>query len=66
MADTQQLAKVLAGPAGRGLTWHYDATPQEAYGIIYHPAALKGFRLVFKPMPTAHWGPPGCSRSFAV
>lgn len=54
VADTQQLTKVLAGPAGYGLTWHYDPLPQETHGTIYHPAALKGFRLVFKPPAAAH------------
>lgn len=54
VADTQQLTKVLAGPAGRGITWHYAPLPQETHGTIYHPAALKAFRLVFKPLSSAH------------
>jgi predicted alpha/beta superfamily hydrolase len=52
VTDTQQFAKVLASPAGHGIAWHYDPMPQETHGTIYHPAALKGFRLVFKPAPT--------------
>ncbi|OGX91707.1 alpha/beta hydrolase [Hymenobacter coccineus] len=52
VTDTQQFAKVLASPAGHGITWHYDPLPQETHGTIYHPAALKGCRLVFKPAPT--------------
>ncbi|MGI4884963.1 MAG: alpha/beta hydrolase [Janthinobacterium lividum] len=54
VADTQRLAKTLAGPDGRGVAWHYDPMPQETHGTIYHPAALKGFRLVFKPPAAAH------------
>ena len=30
-------------------TWHYETMPQETHQTIYHPAAFKAFRLVFKP-----------------
>ena len=31
-----------------GLRWHYEKMPEEKHSTIYHPAALKAFRAVFK------------------
>lgn len=46
---TQKLADVLAKAAPPGLRWHYEKMPEEKHSTIYHPAALKAFRAVFKP-----------------
>ncbi|TPG64510.1 alpha/beta hydrolase [Hymenobacter nivis] len=54
VADTERLTKALGAPDGRALIWHYDPMPLETHGTIYHPAALKGFRLVFKPPAAKH------------
>ena len=32
-----------------GLTWHHDPLPEERHSTIYHPAALRAFRALFKP-----------------
>ena len=29
--------------------WHYEPMPEEKHATIYHPAALRAFRQVFKP-----------------
>ena len=46
---TQPLADVLSKNAPAGVKWHYERMPGEKHSTIYHPAALKAFRLVFKP-----------------
>jgi predicted alpha/beta superfamily hydrolase len=46
---TQPLADVLSKNAPVGVKWHYEKMPDEKHSTIYHPAALKAFRLVFKP-----------------
>lgn len=46
---TEQLAKLLAENSGSGVDWHYEKMPEETHGTIYHPAALKAFRALFKP-----------------
>jgi predicted alpha/beta superfamily hydrolase len=51
VATTQRLAESLRNQAKQRVTWHYEPMPQETHGTIYHPAALKGFRLVLKPHP---------------
>ncbi|HEV8577942.1 MAG TPA: alpha/beta hydrolase-fold protein [Thermoanaerobaculia bacterium] len=45
----QGFADVLAKNAPAGLHWHYEKMPQEKHSTIYHPAALKAFREVFRP-----------------
>ncbi|MDN2671701.1 alpha/beta hydrolase-fold protein [Janthinobacterium sp. SUN026] len=47
--EVQRLADVLEKQAPRGLQWHVEKMPEETHGTIYHPAALKAFRSVFKP-----------------
>ncbi len=37
--------------AGSPITWYYQAMPDETHATIYHPAALRAFRTVFKPQP---------------
>jgi hypothetical protein len=45
----QRLAEVLGKSASPGISWHYERMPDEKHSTIYHPAALKAFRAVFKP-----------------
>lgn len=45
----QRLTEVLSKSAPPGLGWHYERMPEEKHATIYHPAALKAFRAVFKP-----------------
>ncbi|QKY09306.1 alpha/beta hydrolase [Janthinobacterium lividum] len=47
--EVQRLADVLQKQAPPGLQWHLEKMPEETHGTIYHPAALKAFRSVFKP-----------------
>ena len=51
--EVQRLADVLATQAPSGLQWHQEKMPAETHGTIYHPAALKAFRAVFKPQAAA-------------
>jgi hypothetical protein len=46
---TQPLAHVLSQNAPVGVKWHYEKMPDGKHSTIYHAAALKAFRLVFKP-----------------
>jgi predicted alpha/beta superfamily hydrolase len=46
---TDRLATTLGRNAPRGLRWHYEKMPDEKHSTIYHPAALRAFRVVFKP-----------------
>lgn len=46
---TQRFADILRKDAPPGLRWHYEQLPDEKHSTIYHPAALKAFRAVFKP-----------------
>jgi predicted alpha/beta superfamily hydrolase len=45
----QKFEDVLTRNAPSGLVLHFDKMPDEKHSTIYHPAALKAFRLVFKP-----------------
>ncbi len=47
---TQRFAEVLGVHAPAGVRWHYEKMPDEQHSTIYHPAALKAFRAVFKPV----------------
>lgn len=47
---TQPLADVLGKNAPSGVRWHYEKMPDEKHSTIYHPAALKAFRALFKPV----------------
>jgi predicted alpha/beta superfamily hydrolase len=44
-----RFASAVQANAPPGLRWHYEPMPQEKHSTIYHPAALKIFRAVFKP-----------------
>ncbi|MFN7943805.1 MAG: alpha/beta hydrolase-fold protein [Blastocatellia bacterium] len=46
---TQRLAAVLGRNAPSGLRWHYAKMPEEKHSTIFHPAALRAFRTVFRP-----------------
>lgn len=45
-----KLAAVLKEGAFPGLVWHHEPMPDEQHSTIYHPAALRAFRRVFKPV----------------
>jgi predicted alpha/beta superfamily hydrolase len=47
---TQRFAEVLGKNAPSGIRWHYEKMPDEKHSTIYHPAAIKAFRTVFKPV----------------
>lgn len=42
-------AAVLKTSAPSALTVHFEPMPQETHATIYHPAALRALRLLFKP-----------------
>lgn len=44
-----RFASAVQANAPAGLAWHYEPMPEEKHSTIYHPAALKAFRAVFKP-----------------
>jgi predicted alpha/beta superfamily hydrolase len=46
---TQRFVDVLGKNAPSGLRWYYEKMPDEKHSTIYHPAALKAFRVLFKP-----------------
>jgi predicted alpha/beta superfamily hydrolase len=46
---TQRFTDVLRKNAPSGVRWYYERMPDEKHSTIYHPAALKAFRTVFKP-----------------
>lgn len=46
---TQRLADALGKDAPPGVKWQYAQMPDEKHSTIYHPAALRAFRAVFKP-----------------
>jgi len=46
----QRLAQILTTAAPTGFRWHYDNMSDEKHSTIYHPAALKAFRALFKPV----------------
>lgn len=48
-AATAQLATFARSAPKAGITCYYEPLPAETHATIYHPAALRGFRLVLKP-----------------
>ena len=46
---TRKFADLLVRNAPAGVRWHYEAMPEEKHSTIYHPAALKALRALFKP-----------------
>jgi predicted alpha/beta superfamily hydrolase len=49
----QRFADVLTKNAPPTLRWHYERMPEERHSTIYHPAALRAFRALFKPNAAA-------------
>ncbi len=49
----QRLADALRADAASGIRWHYEPMPEEKHATIYHPAALRAFRLMLAPLPAA-------------
>jgi predicted alpha/beta superfamily hydrolase len=49
IVNTKRLAELLKTNAPSAIRWHYERMPEEKHFTIYHPAALKAFREVFKP-----------------
>ena len=50
LADvTARFADMLDKGRFPGLTWHHERMPEEQHSTIYHPAALRAFRSVFRP-----------------
>ncbi|MBH8558425.1 alpha/beta hydrolase [Hymenobacter sp. BT442] len=52
-AATRRLMALVRPQAARLGNWHYAPMPEETHATIYHPAALRGFRVVFKPQAKA-------------
>ncbi|RZL11885.1 MAG: alpha/beta hydrolase, partial [Hymenobacter sp.] len=48
-AATARLAAFAKLTPKSGITCYYEPLPAETHATIYHPAALRGFRLVLKP-----------------
>jgi predicted alpha/beta superfamily hydrolase len=46
---TQKFVDVLSKSALLGVNWHYEKMPNEKHSTVYHPAALRAFRALFKP-----------------
>ncbi|MEP6956602.1 MAG: alpha/beta hydrolase-fold protein, partial [Chthoniobacterales bacterium] len=45
----QRFADILKESAPVRLAWHRESLPEEKHSTIYHPAAMRAFRTVFKP-----------------
>jgi predicted alpha/beta superfamily hydrolase len=45
----QNFAEILGKNAPPVINWHYEKMPEEKHSTIYHPAALRAFRALFKP-----------------
>lgn len=52
-AASQRLAEALGKCAPKTVRWHHEKMPEEKHSTIFHPAALRAFRSVFKPAPAA-------------
>jgi hypothetical protein len=47
---TQRFAEILGKDAPPGIHWHHEKLVEETHATIYHPAALKAFRAMLKPV----------------
>ena len=56
-STTSLLADVLAEPARTGLVLHHERFADETHATLYHPAALRAFRILFPAAPPAAAGP---------
>lgn len=52
-AASRRLAEAFRRCAPKGVRWHLEKMPEEKHSTIFHPAALRAFRSVFKPAPSA-------------
>lgn len=50
VAPTTRLADALEKFGQSGVAWHHEKMPHETHGTVFHPAALKAFRTVLKPV----------------
>jgi predicted alpha/beta superfamily hydrolase len=48
--DAKRLAAVFEKHAPKEVNWHHEQMPEEKHSTIYHPAALKAFRELLKPV----------------
>ena len=46
---TRRFAEVLAANPSPRVQWRHEELPDETHATIYHPAALRAFRLLFRP-----------------
>jgi uncharacterized protein len=53
-AGLEPAMAALTADLGRapGVRWTYTPMPEETHATIYHPAAMRAFREVFRPAPT--------------
>jgi predicted alpha/beta superfamily hydrolase len=61
----RRFAEVLGENAPPGVRWHHEKMPDEKHSTIFHPAALKAFRALFKPTASsrnAYDSPPASGR----
>jgi predicted alpha/beta superfamily hydrolase len=49
LAELAKLNAAIESTSSTGLTWRYVPMPAETHATIYHPAALRAFRALFKP-----------------
>lgn len=47
---TTRLADALAKFGQSGVAWHHEKMPNETHATIFHPAALKAFRKMLRPV----------------
>jgi hypothetical protein len=50
-ALARRLADLFGAHAPAGASWHYEAMPEESHATVYHPAALRAFRHLFRLEP---------------
>lgn len=48
----RRLAEILAERAPPGAPVHYEAMPEESHAMIFQPAALRAFHMLFGPERT--------------
>ena len=49
IGPAQRLSEALGRAERLPVNWHYEKMPGEQHSTIYHPAALRAFREVFRP-----------------
>jgi hypothetical protein len=47
--DVDGLTRRLADLVGSKVRSHFEAMPEESHATLYHPAALRAFRRLFRP-----------------